>query len=50
MKRIEEMSDHELLMELIEDKRRNDKIRFIIYAVFATLAVFTPLSVQALPV
>ena len=39
MKRIEEMSDHELLMELIEDKRRNDKIRFIIYAVFATLAV-----------
>ena len=39
MKRIEEMSDHELLMELIEDKRRNDKIRFIIYAVFATIAV-----------
>ena len=30
---IEQMSDHELLMELISDKRRQDKIRYIKYAV-----------------
>ena len=40
MRNIEEMSDHELLMELIKDKRRNDRIRYVKYAVFGVIAVF----------
>lgn len=32
MKDINEMSDHEILIELLEEKRRNDRIRYIQYA------------------
>jgi len=39
MKDINEMSDHELLMELVEEKRRNDKIRYIKYGIYAVLAL-----------
>jgi len=39
MKDINEMSDHELLMELVEEKRRNDKIRCIKYGIYAVLAL-----------
>ena len=40
MKKIEEMSDHELLMELVAEKRRNDKLRFVRYGIYALIAVF----------
>ena len=38
MKDIEEMSDHELLMELVAEKRRNDKIRYVKYGIYALCA------------
>ncbi len=37
---IEEMSDHELLMELIAEKRRNDRLRYIRYGIIAAVALF----------
>ena len=39
MKNYEEMSDHELLMELIADKRRREKLDIIKYAMLATILV-----------
>ena len=33
MKDYSQMSDHELLMELVKEKRRNDRIRYVRYAV-----------------
>ena len=36
---INEMSDHEILMELIEEKRRNDRIRYIQYAFDAVVII-----------
>ena len=39
MKKIEEMSDHEILVELLEDKRRNDKNRYIKYGIYAAIAL-----------
>ena len=36
----EEMSDHELLMELVAEKRRNDRIRYIYYGLYTVFAVF----------
>lgn len=40
MKDIETMSDHELLMELVAEKRRNDKIRYIKYGFYGLIGVF----------
>ena len=37
MKDYNEMSDHELLMELVKEKRRNDKIRYVRYAVYVLI-------------
>ena len=37
MKDIEEMSDHELLMELVAEKRRNDKIRYMKYGCYGII-------------
>ena len=37
MKEIEEMSDHELLMELVAEKRRNDRIRYVKYGVYGII-------------
>ena len=39
MKNYEEMTDHELLMELIADKRRREKLDIIKYAMLATILV-----------
>ena len=39
MKNIEEMSDHEILMELIREKRRNDKIRNVKYGIYALIGL-----------
>ena len=39
MKNYEDMSDHELLMELIADKRRREKLDIIKYAMLATILV-----------
>ena len=33
MKDYSQMSDHELLMELVKEKRRNDKLRYVSYAI-----------------
>ena len=45
MKRYEEMSDHEILMELIREKRRNDRLRYVRYGIYALiLAVLIALS------
>ena len=40
LKNIEEMSDHEILMELIKEKRRNDILRYINYGLVAIVSVF----------
>ena len=44
MKDYSEMNDHELLMELVKEKRQNDKIRYVRYGIyillFLTIAVF----------
>lgn len=37
MKDYSEMSDHELLMELVKEKRRNDRIRYVRYAVYGLI-------------
>ena len=37
---IEEMSDHELLMELVAEKRRNDRIRLIRYGIDLLIMIF----------
>ena len=37
MKDIESMSDHELLMELVAEKRRNDKIRYVKYSIWGVV-------------
>ena len=37
MKDYSQMSDHELLMELVKEKRRNDKIRYIRYGFYALI-------------
>ena len=39
MKNYDEMSDHEILMELIADKRRREKMDIIKYALLATILV-----------
>ncbi len=39
MKRLEEMDDHELLMELVNEKRRNDRLRYLNYALIALLLI-----------
>lgn len=39
MKNYNEMSDHEILMELLEEKRKNDKLKTIKYAIYATILV-----------
>lgn len=39
MKDIEQMSDHELLMELVKEKRRNDKLRYVKYGVYGIIAL-----------
>ena len=39
MKDIEQMSDHELLMELVKEKRRNDKLRYVKYGVYGVIAL-----------
>jgi len=33
------MSDHEMLVELIEEKRRQDRVRYIKYAVWGVIAI-----------
>ena len=40
MKNYNEMSDHEILMELLEEKRKNDKLKTVKYAIYATILVF----------
>jgi len=37
MKKLSEMNDHELLMELLEEKRRNDRMRFIRYGIYGII-------------
>ena len=37
MKDYSQMSDHELLMELVKEKRRSDKIRYIRYGIHALI-------------
>ena len=37
MKDYSQMSDHELLMELVKEKRRNDKLRYIRYGFYALI-------------
>lgn len=37
MKDFNEMTDHEILMELIEEKRKNDKLKTIKYAIYGTV-------------
>ena len=37
MKDYSQMSDHELLMELVKEKRRNDKIRYVRYGFYALI-------------
>ena len=37
MKDYSQMSDHELLMELVKEKRRNDKLRYIRYGISALI-------------
>ncbi len=39
MKEIEMMSDHELLMELVAEKRRNDRIRYIKYGIYGVIGL-----------
>ncbi|MBQ6334763.1 MAG: hypothetical protein IJI46_06835 [Erysipelotrichaceae bacterium] len=39
MKNIEEMSDHELLMELVAEKRRQDKLRYLKYAFYGLIGL-----------
>lgn len=39
MKDYNEMSDHEILMELLEEKRKNDKLKTVKYAIYATILV-----------
>ena len=39
MKEIEMMSDHELLMELVAEKRRNDRIRYIKYGIYGVIVL-----------
>jgi len=39
MKNYNEMSDHEILMELLEEKRKNDKLKTVKYAIYATILV-----------
>jgi len=39
MKEIEMMSDHELLMELVAEKRRNDRIRYIKYGLYGVIVL-----------
>ena len=39
VKDISQMSDHELLMELIADKRRQDKLRYVKYGIVAVILV-----------
>ena len=46
MKDINEMSDHELLMELVKEKRRNDRIRYVRYGINA-LILLTAVVVAA---
>ncbi|MCR4633702.1 MAG: hypothetical protein K5648_06210 [Erysipelotrichaceae bacterium] len=41
MKKIDEMSDHELLRELVEEKRRNDIIQWAILLLVVFISVFT---------
>ncbi len=40
MKDINEMSDHELLMELVVDKRRRDKLRYVKIAFYGIICLF----------
>ncbi len=40
MRNYEEMSDHELLMELVKEKRRNDRNRYVRYAVYGVICLF----------
>ena len=37
MKDYNEMNDHELLMELVKEKRRNEKIRYVRYGVYVLI-------------
>ncbi|MBQ2583758.1 MAG: hypothetical protein II568_01155 [Erysipelotrichaceae bacterium] len=46
MKKIDEMSDHELLRELVEEKRRNDIIQWAILLLVVFIAVFTYIQVR----
>jgi len=39
MKKISEMSDHEMLVELMNDKRRQDKVRYVKYIWYAIILV-----------
>lgn len=39
MKSLEEMTDHELLMELVAEKRRQDKLRYAKYALIAVVVI-----------
>ena len=45
---LEEMNDHELLMELIEEKRRNQKIRCIKYGILAVAVIAIAIIVSSL--
>ena len=40
MKDINEMNDHELLMELVSEKRRRDRIRYVKLACYGVLLCF----------
>ena len=44
---LEEMNDHELLMELIEEKRRNQKIRYIKYGILAVAVIAIAIIVSS---
>ena len=44
---LEEMNDHELLMELIEEKRRNQKIRYIKYGILAVAVIVIAIIVSS---
>jgi len=39
MKSLEDMTDHELLMELVAEKRRQDKLRYAKYALIALVVI-----------
>ncbi|MBQ2657085.1 MAG: hypothetical protein IJF87_00760 [Erysipelotrichaceae bacterium] len=47
MKDYSQMSDHELLMELVKEKRRNDKLRYIRYG-FSALVLLAVVIVAAI--